>query len=304
LRAQALYAEAFVAETLDRQPEVALEINERLLETYRRDLGVHPKTAQSLFNVAASRSDMGRYAEAKPLLEEALAMYESIGGPRSRDTAVAQYGLGTCLLDLGELDRSTELLSTAATSLEDQSFTFWVGLTLAELSRARLLQGRVAEAVATAERSLRAVPAEARVSPEASVVEGDGLNRLGRFAEARPLCAQATTLMQGAGLMDPAKPYPDDSLRCEAEALLGLGRAAEAVPLLERSLGFSRRGHVADYARAEIAMARLLRSLHEEPERVRSLAIAARDELARYPYLAAEMGRAEAFVKELQSGGK
>lgn len=304
LRSLSLYAEAFVADNSDRQPEAALAMNEQMVEIYRHDLGVDPRLAQALFNVASTKSELGRYTEARPLLEEALAMYESIGGERSRDVAVTQYGLGTCLLDLGELDRGMQLLATARVTLQEQGFTFWLGATLAELSRGHLLRDEVPEAVVIAQQALQAVPADDHVSSEASVVEGDGLNRLGRFAEARAVCEQAATRMQGAGLMDTTKVYPDDALRCEAEALLGLRRAAEALPLLERSLGFAWRAHVADDARAELAMARVLRSLHREPERVRTLAEAARDELARWPYLAPEKARAEGFLKELGSTGR
>jgi tetratricopeptide (TPR) repeat protein len=298
LKTTALYTEAFVVDTIDRRPELGIPLFEQLVSIYRRDLGMHPKTAQALFNLAALRSDLGQFAEARPLLEESLAIDESIGGSRSRDTAVAACGLGSCLLDLGELDRAEEVLSNALAGFEEQSSTFWIPLALSELSRGRLLRGEPQEALAYAERAVQAKSSNTELATLAYVVAGDASNLLGRFAQARALCEQAVALLESAGDIDPSKTYADDPLRCQADALLGLGRAAEAVPLLERSLTLHRRTHPGDYARAELAMARTLAALHKDPERARSLASAARDELARSRHLARELGLAEAFLKE------
>jgi tetratricopeptide (TPR) repeat protein len=242
--------------------------------------------------------DLGQPAEAKPLLEEALAMDMSIGGPSSRDTALAECGLGSCVLDLGELERADQLLSRSLAAFERQSSTFWMPWALTELSRHRLLTGDAQRALDYANRAVQAKSSNAQIVAMAHVAAGDAMNVLGRFDDARVLCEQATAVLQGSGDIDPSKTYSDDPLRCQAEALIGLGRAGEARPLLERSLGLKRRTHPGDYARVELALARTLTALHETPERVRELAIAAREELARTPHLARELRLAESFLQD------
>lgn len=295
-RARNLYAEGYVTGQIEERPDLAIPLFEEVVAIYRRDFGVHLATSQAIFNLASMLMELGRVAEARPLFEEAEAMNETIAGSTARDTAVSQYGLGTCLADLGDPDRGDALLSASLTTMQRDSASYWIGAVLADRARVRLRAGRAQDAVADAEGAMAATGA-APVVALARVVGGDGLNGLGRFAEARQQCERAATMQPVAG-MDPASPYSEDALRCQAEALLGLGRPADARPLLERSLGLHVRAHPADYARAELAMARTLVALHQDPARVRSLAASARDEFARYPRFVAEMHQAEALARQ------
>jgi hypothetical protein len=85
------------------------------------------------------------------------------------------------------------------------------------------------------------------------------------------------------GIIGPDKSYQDDSLACLGAAELGLGRTHEALAHLERSVSLTDRQVHADLARARFTLARALVAAKREPERARTLAETAREDLRKTP---------------------
>jgi hypothetical protein len=106
---------------------------------------------------------------------------------------------------------------------------------------------------------------------------GSALNEQGRFAEALPECIAAQAPF--ATIFGASSDMVGATLKCQGDALIGLGKPA--VEVLEHALaliddGSSDPGEVAD---ARFSLARALTAAHREPARAKALAIAARDEL-------------------------
>ena len=132
--------------------------------------------------------------------------------------------------------------------------------------------------------------------PIVNVTASLALIRAGRGRDALPLCEQALVEQEKARAIDPAKAYGWDALRCKAEALIALGRGAEAVSPLERSLTLKKRMFPGDHARAELALARALVASNGDRSRAMQLAIAARAELAAWPFLFSDIREVDAWI--------
>jgi tetratricopeptide (TPR) repeat protein len=81
------------------------------LDTRRRILGPeHPKTLQSMVNLAYALKRLGRYAEQENLLRQALDIQRRVLGPQDPDRAVSAYNLACIAARGGRRDEAISLL--------------------------------------------------------------------------------------------------------------------------------------------------------------------------------------------------
>ncbi len=238
----------------DWRPDEALTIDEEIVTRYRRLLGAHPKTAQALYSLAVDFTYMGDLAAAKPIYEEALAMNLEIGGRSYFETARVEYALGDALVGLGDVAGGEAMLVEALAQIRGTSAAYSNAITTHSLAPSRLSQGDAAGALDYSERArsgMSLVPDAKVLIPLVDVPAADARMLAGHYVEALPLCERALAEQESSSEPEPEKAYGWDALRCEGEALVGLGRPADAIPLLERSLALKRRMYPGDYARAE-----------------------------------------------------
>lgn len=84
-----------------------------VLRLRREVLGRTPMVAGSMFTLAHNLNRQGRAAEALPLVEEAVEIFEEFHGPDHLDTARAWFFLGRLLLDLERYGEAQPLLEEA-----------------------------------------------------------------------------------------------------------------------------------------------------------------------------------------------
>ena len=219
----------------------ALPLFERALAIREKVLGPeHPRTAQSLNNLARLLQAQGDLAGARPLLERALAICERALGPEHPRTATTLNNLAGLLRAQGDLTGARPLFERAlairekalgpehpdtATSLND----------VANLLQA---QGDLAAARPLLERAQAVY--EKALGPEhpwtaQSLNNLAGLLQAQRdFAGARPLFERALAIMEKA--LGPEHPDTAQSLNNLAGLLRDQGNLAGAQPLLERAL--------------------------------------------------------------------
>jgi hypothetical protein len=132
--------------------------------------------------------------------------------------------------------------------------------------------------------------------PIVDVPAADALGLVGANDESLALCDKALAVEEQTNQLDPQKVLGWDALRCKAEALIRLDRAREAVPLLERSLPFTRRMYAGDLARVRFALARALVASGGDKARARALATEARQDLSAFPFLKVELAAVDRFL--------
>jgi eukaryotic-like serine/threonine-protein kinase len=281
-------AKGVVLAEADWQPDKALAVDEQNLKTYRRLYGIHPKTARATYAIGVDHLYLGQHAEALPYYEQALAMSESIGGPTYTEVGRASYALGDCVISQGDYARGDQSIARALSIFEYVGTAYWSAITLQVASRSALVQGDVPRAVAAARRALGFMDKLATVAvlvPIVDVTAADALLASGENDEALALCDAALAVEEQSGQLDPKKVFGWDALRCRGDALIHLGRAREAIPLLERSLTLERRVYPGDVARVRFALARAIAQVGGDDARARTLASQARDDLAAFPFL-------------------
>ena len=141
----------------------------------RRQLSVNPHDVKARTDLGALLVRQGRFRQARAELEQAL--------PRADDLPEANYSLGLCLLQDGEVERGRELVEKALTL----NPKFGYGEPYLRLGDARAGRG---EWEAAAERYRQAT------NIHSSTVEGwfklgQALNQLGRAEEARQALQEA-----------------------------------------------------------------------------------------------------------------
>jgi CHAT domain-containing protein/TolA-binding protein len=157
----------------------------------------HPSVAALLHDLASSYRDVGRYADAEPLLQRVVAIFE---GHRemSRDLAQALVGLASVNTDLGHLVAAEPLLRRALEAAErtDAGRREIVPQALNSLAMVLAHEGRVDEAVPLSERALSLVEASADANAQATVMANLALNYAGqqRYGEAEELLERARDL--------------------------------------------------------------------------------------------------------------
>ena len=184
--------------------------------------------------------ERGRYAEALPLQERALAIKEKALGPDHPDLAVSLNGLAILYYDRGRYAEG-QSLSERALAIREKALGadhIDVARILNNLANLHYDQGRYAEALPLHERALAI--REKTLGPDHTdvAISLNGLailySCLGRPAEAQLLHERALTIREKA--LGPDHPNVAFSLHNLAEVHRNQGRYAEAQPLVERAL--------------------------------------------------------------------
>jgi tetratricopeptide (TPR) repeat protein len=283
----------------DWQPEQALEIGDRVVRTYQRIFGTHPKTARAIYSHGVDYSYLGDHAKACSYFETSLAMSEQIGGPTYTEVGRASYVLGDCLSAQGEFTRGEQSLERALGVFDRTAAPYWSAITLQSLVRAKLMQGDIPAALAAGRRArdyMAKVSSTAVLVPIVDVPTADALMASGDVAEALGLCDEALAIEEQTGQLEPQKVLGWDALRCRGDALVRSGHPKDAIPLLERSLTLPRRIYPGDLARTRFALARALTAVGTDRARAVGLATDARKELATYSFLTVELAEVDRWL--------
>jgi tetratricopeptide (TPR) repeat protein len=242
--------------------------NEKALSAFQRALALSDATAQPMewasaaVRVAFVLKDLARYAEAEPLLREALTWRESKLAPNDLEIATALNNLAELLRVTNRLAEAEPLMRRALTIDEAAYGPEHPDVARALNNLAQLLQAtnRLAEAEPLMRRAL-AID-EAAYGPKHPDVARD-LNNLAsllqatnRLAEAEPLMRRVVSIVEKS--LGAYHPNVTISLNNLASLLQATHRLAEAEPLSRRMVGifldFTRRtGHEHPHLRTVLA---------------------------------------------------
>ena len=226
---------------------------EPAIQNYREALAVlrgalgddHPTVAGALGNLAIALKDARQYEQAEKAYLDSLAIQRKVLGPRHPDVGNALNNLSVMYLDLGKFEQALATAQEGAeilrATLGDANET--TNITRLNAARARAQLGDLANA----ESELRALIATRRQLLTTGNISfaltvdalADVLNRQRKFAEALPQAHQALDATE--------KSVGRDHWRWAAVnrtlgvALTGLGRYAEAEPILLDSYELMRR---------------------------------------------------------------
>jgi tetratricopeptide (TPR) repeat protein/CHAT domain-containing protein len=214
------FLQASLAHTESRKAD---ELNRRVVELYRA----------------------GRYAEAIPLVQQALAIYEEALGPDHPDVATAVNNLAL-LYDKQGRYAEAEPLYKRALAIDEKALGpdhLDVATVLNSLAALYDDHGRYAEAEPLIKRAL-AIDQKALGPDHPAVAEA--LNNLatlydsqGRYAEAEPLYKRSLAIREKA--LGPDHPDVAAALNNLAELYRSQGRYADAEPLYKRSLAIDQK---------------------------------------------------------------
>lgn len=251
----------------------AIEPQEKACAILEKEYGSpHPQLALCLGNLAALHANLGEHERALAIKQRALAMFEELPG-HPNHVAMAHRNMVRSLLELGRMDEAKSELEAAATLGHRESDETSIVLLRGELHRR---EGKTAEAVTdhvlAVARTQNSEPSR-RLEPWLSLAESNLAAE--RWADAVTSAVQASTIartVHGDRSCRLAAP-----LRAQADALLGSGRASEALPLAEQALALFQAAQLDPLvrARAELAVARALPAA--ERERARRLMMSARE---------------------------
>jgi tetratricopeptide (TPR) repeat protein len=241
------------------------------LDIRRAALSVHPDVAQSLSNLASVRSWQGRYAEAPPLILEAIEIWRATSGPRSADVVDGLGNLGRAWMDLARWD--------AATAAFEEALDVQTEIGVPAEDRASTLRGLGNVAMmtgdyTTAERRLT----EAMRLLEAADSRGLGLgltltslgslrDRQGRPSDAVFLHGRATDVF--AAVLGADHAFVAAGLENTSGALIEMGDMARGVELQRRGLSIRATSQGESHpetatSRRSLAATLLMAGLHDE----------------------------------------
>ncbi|MCB9748870.1 MAG: tetratricopeptide repeat protein [Myxococcales bacterium] len=229
------------------EPERALESFEAALELVERNGGMGVQNVRAIHdNLGIVLRELGRVDEA--LAHQRLALEASSRelGPRHPDTASVWNNIGVTYLDKGaydEAERAFEAALAIRREALDPGHPF-IGSTLmnmGNLASARCQLARAVELYEEVEAMLRA-----RFGPEhpsvASTVNNVGNVQLQQDEPARALESFTRACAVWVKALGEDHRYADLCAMNHARALLGTGRAAEALPYAQRTLALRSRG--------------------------------------------------------------
>ena len=249
-------AEAFARRALELRPEDSSTVNnlamvlvavarykeaETLLRSSLTTLGQDgPSGAMRLNTLGNVYRNQGRYKEAEPLYERALAIHEKALGPEHPDTAQSLNNLAVLYRSQGRYEEA-EPLYERALAIYEQALGPEHPSPAASLNNLAVLnysQGRYEEAEPLYERALAIH--EKALGPEhpdtATILNNlAGLyDNQGRYKEAEPLYQRALAIYEKA--LGPEHPDTAQSLNNLAVLYDNQGRYEQAEPLYQRAL--------------------------------------------------------------------
>ena len=223
----------------------------------------HRDVANSLSTLASLYQSQGRYADAEPLFQRSLAIWEKALGPDHRDVALALNHLASLYKDQGRYADAEPLLQRSLAIREKALGRDHpdVANSLSSLASLYASQGRYADAEPLDQRSL-AIREKAlgRDHPDVAT----SLNNLalryasqGRYADAEPLYRRSLAIWEKALGRD----HPDVATSLNNLAVLyrNQGRYADAEPLFQRSLAIREKAFGRDHPGVANALNNLAR---------------------------------------------
>ena len=214
------------------KPRTALDPQAKACAILEKEYGAtHPQLALCLGNLASLHANLGEHEKALEIKQRALSMFVALPG-HPNHVAMAHRNMVRSLLELGRLPEAQSELDAAAALSHRESDETSVIVLRGELRRR---QGKLAEALVEhglAVQRTRSNEPSRRIDPLLALAETNLV--AGRPSEAVQSAKEASTLartVHGETSCRIAEP-----IRAEAEALLGTGHAAEALPLAERAL--------------------------------------------------------------------
>ena len=239
---------------------------EESLAIQRRVFGNrHNTNANTLNSLGILALTQLRFADAEKYLREALTIHDELGSGDSAPAATISTSLGVCLTRQGKYEEAGVLLERAATLSRKHLGEHHPAIFSVENARAQLAvrRGDFAGAEAHARASVAIGDAAfppSRETAAAHLTLASALLRGGKpdeaLAESR--AAAATLESVGAG-SDPRVLY---ALAMQADALITLGQANEALPLAQRVLRERSAGDPGGRIAAHALMARLALAQH------------------------------------------
>jgi eukaryotic-like serine/threonine-protein kinase len=242
----------------------------------------YPRLADNYLNMCLAHTTRGEFGEATAECEHALALLERPGSDKGA-TARVLLGLVMPTLGIGHIAEAGELAKRASVAVRESYGDRSYAAAAAEVALAQtsLYAG---DPAATRRHALLAEEILRELGPafEAMRYEAQTWLGLAAFGEqdlaaALAHCSEAIALAEdGLGVEHPSLLEP---LACRGAALVGLGRAREAVPALERALAIHTRsgGDPLAVSHARYSLAEAV--LAEDRVRARALVIAARRDL-------------------------
>jgi tetratricopeptide (TPR) repeat protein len=286
---------------MESRPDEAIARYQEALAQLEATVGpAHPATAWVVSNLAAALRGKGQLGDALAAYDRARALVLRNSG---RDDAI----LATIALNVGMIDVELGRLDDARAQY-DQALAIWthaLGPAHANVGSVHMLLGQLAVRRHRLEEAARELTQAQQIwtasfgAAHPSVAEalvGFGDLGLARGAPGEALASYRRALQIQEKAMGPT--YPDLATPLTGMGLAELARAAplRALPPLERALALRQAtaGDPVELARTRFALARALRASRRDPERVRTLAQAAR---------AAYAGRAgqESMVAEIDA---
>ncbi len=204
-----------------------------------------PNTAQWYNKFADDLNTQGKYAEAQPLLEKALAIHRKRLGEEHPDTAKGYDSLADNLESQKKYAKAQPLLEKALAirrkALGDQHLDTARGYS--DLALNLSTQGKLAEAQPLLEKA-QAIHRKLRGNEESETAHfysrlATNLTILGKYAEAQPLLEKRLATdrkILGEEHPDTASSYSSLAMNSEWQ-----GKYAEAQPLLEKALAIRRK---------------------------------------------------------------
>ncbi len=219
-------------------PEAEIHLREALKEVER--YGPENFRRALLLNALADLYRMqGRYEEAGPFCQEALAILEKVHGPDHIYVAGALTQWGNIIVEQGKLAEAEQHYRRALAIVQDSGKAGQAELAgaLNNLAKIYLDQGRYADAEPFYEEALAVLETAGSSEPNARAVVLQNLGvvrqRQQRLAEAEDLFRRALDLLHQAPGSLPARAMCLNNL---AATLRRLGRLAEAEPYADQAL--------------------------------------------------------------------
>ncbi len=261
--ADLLHTRGRLAEAEHMLRDVLATLRSASLDVRAEDLG-HDSLPRALRDLANVLRDRGALDEAEGLYREAAAVFRRLHGEPNQQVATTEVYFSRLLVARGEFDKAEEMLARTIPTLRriyngDHAL---VGMALRELGHLRIEQGRASDADALldeAERVLQKWLKAGHSQPRTRALQAELARRRGRLPEAVQLAKQTLTEFERLDMAD--HPAAIDARVTLGEALLALGRRADAARALAQALQDAERQFVAGDART----ARIRRLLAADP---------------------------------------
>jgi len=254
-------------------PHDAIEPQEKACAVLEKEYGTpHPQLALCLGNLAALYSTLGEHERSLEQKRRALEMFERVPG-HPNHVGMARRNMVRSLPELGRLPEAKSELEKAAALSQRAADEITIILLRGELHRR---EGKLTDALADlllGVEKTRSLEPSRQIEPLLALAETNLAG--GKWADATTNASRASEIartVHGETSCRLATP-----LRTQADALLGSGDTAAALPLAEKALALVRGAQIDPLARAraELAVARSLPS--SERDRARHLAESARE---------------------------